>query len=200
MFTSLLCFYALRSALLALLGRWLAAEQVSGINEGLAALDLLLQMGVALELVYRTRSASHGGKAWQLNVGALLLAAAVSLALGLALPARGHASLDRFSVFLALLFPLLWSAAKLHRRVEALHPCDAGSIYASLVLQGFAAYGLCSLLALLIRYRATWLRNGEWYLGSLYVLDLAYLAVLIFWLVGAIRLRVSPLGKLAATV
>lgn len=173
-FTLLIAFYTARTTLLYALSGHLPAATYGQLYETLSWLDLALQMLVAAEIA---RHIVHQRTGWSWRVGGMLLLFLAVAGCGswfAAMMVRPYPriSVDRgqafTSCFMLLLLGWTWWRSTFGpvRRI----------------VEGFALYGLVVLLAEPARIQAFVNRNPRTYLASSYAPAIAYLGILIFWL------------------
>jgi hypothetical protein len=173
-FTVLLSFYVVRSALLYSLSGHLAPDDYGTLYSALSLADIVLQIVVAGELALCVlRSANRRtGSAW-IKTG-LLIVLSVAIAAGAAsrVSVPGRYPPDRGMAFVAILmlFLALWMiAAKVSgppRRVA----------------EGFAFYGAIGTLAGIERAFAAIARNARAFTAWSYISTAAWLVVVLFWI------------------
>ena len=174
LFTVLLCFYAFRAVLLALLFPWVSRGSYVQIYTLLSALDVLLQIALAIEfslLILRLGERPYLPRV--LLIPAIFLFAAV-FAAGIAalLPPHSRAPADRGSIFTGLLFIelLFWSfSIRLPRWQRS-------------ALTGLAGIGAASILSQLGRSIAAIHQDTHAYRLWSYSNAAVYLITLVLWI------------------
>lgn len=178
-FTALLGFYVLRSALLFLLSGHIDADNYSTAYNGLSILDLLLQLLVAIEIAARLTRISGG---WAARRDVLLILPC--LAFGATwltcemLPIVIRLPPDRLQLFnwFALLLLGVWALT-----LPTTNP--PGLSLLRRVSVGLAAYGLLGVCATIARTLAAAHRNAGLFAESSYILPIAWLLVVLGWIV-----------------
>ncbi len=179
-FTVLLAFYLVRTSLLYALAGHMSSGEIALLNDGLSSLDLLLQLMVAAEIAQHLVSgkcgvSGKGGWNWRhgvLGFGILGLAIGAGWLAGFVYRASPRVSVDRGQVFSSCVMILLFGCALWSRA--------SGPVRR--IVEGFALYGLVSLLAQAGRARAVFYRDTSSYVGWSYAVIAAYLFVVSFWL------------------
>jgi hypothetical protein len=184
-FAALICFYPLRAVLLFVLAGRIDADIYNPLFSALAFAEILLQIAVVVELLWRV---DRGIEAQKTSVerrtpsrrgwpGLLALFVLLGVAGGLTwlvlkfTPAR--TPVDRVQVFVwFVMIALVAIAAKYARSANPVR-----------IAAGFAAFSLIQLAALFGRGHAYLKHDAGWYLGWSYAPGVGYLAVVIFWLV-----------------
>lgn len=174
-FTTLIGFYLLRSAVLFLIFDHLALPTYRSLYDSLQLIDLLAQTAVAIEI---TLHLIRGQGGWTLPrtlvpVAILLLAILGALITTNLLPAHSPIPIDRTQLFFSFLMVLLFAwalsiatASALVRRITA----------------GFALYGIINVSANLGRTYAAIHNNAALYATWSYALAGVYLVVVLFWI------------------
>ncbi len=188
-FTALLGFYLLRSALLFAVFHHVGGATYAMLYAGFSYADLALQLAVAGELLLCVPGVQGKG-VWggAARVAALCLgAAAVAWTLNRSLPAGGRMPVDRGALFVSavLLLTYGWMVR------------SGGWGLARRVASGFAVYGGASLVAAGGRSYAAVHRAGGAYAGISYAQAVVYLGVVLFWIV---CVRGSGEGYAAETI
>ncbi|HEY0757934.1 MAG TPA: hypothetical protein VGD59_01625 [Acidisarcina sp.] len=173
-FTLLIAFYLVRSAVLFGSSGHVSRAALAAIYNGLSLADLMLQIAVAAEiavLAMRQRGGLTLGRSGAL-LGLLAVAASIGWAAGLRWQTRGRVSLDRGQIALAVLFVLLfvWGSAV------------GASGLVRRQMEGFALYSGISLASQVERYQAAVHRDAGMYIGWSYTVAAVYLVVLGYWL------------------
>lgn len=177
-FTLLVIFYVLRSVGLFALFDYLTRSAYSQLYDFLSFADLCLQILLAGEIAFSIlRQIPRWNSGWTLRRMAKV-AFFAALALGAAggvasvLPTPGRVPVDRGAAFAAVLMALLLLWTVLAR--------VAGT--ARRIAEGFAVYGIVSVVAGIERSYAALHRSAGAYAASSYAQAGIYLAVVIYWL------------------
>jgi hypothetical protein len=182
-FTLLMGFYLLRSAVLfSLFGR-IPGEAYSFLYTVLSALDILLQTLVAFEL-FLTAPMPQPRKRPSAAVFAGLVLASVALAwlVSASIQANPRSPIDRGVLFTSILFLAVFAVVR-HRFAPSRH---------ARLLQGFAVLGIAGICSQAGRTAAAFHRNAAVFTRWSYVEAIAYLSVLLFWLVALARSPARP--------
>lgn len=180
LFFTLLLFYCLRSAFLVALLPHLAHPVYSALSTALSAVDLLLQIALAvaisIEVLTAHRSPFDGGPLLPralLVPGLFLLAPLLTAAVDSVLPPYSPAPVDRGILATALLFLelALWTR---------LRPI---SLLSQTVLNGLASYSAFAIVSQVGKCLSAIHRSRPAYAASSYIGTVAYLAILMFWIV-----------------
>lgn len=186
-FTALICFYPLRAGLLFLLASRIDADVYNPLFSALAFTEILLQVAVAVELLWRVNRETDAqeASAKETSVDRRKSRRRVGLALLILLGVAGsltwlvlrftpaRAPADRVQVFLWFVMIALFAAALKYAR-------SANPVR---IAAGFAAFSLIQLAASFGRANAYFKHDAGWYLGWSYAPAVGYLAVVIFWLI-----------------
>ena len=174
LFLLILAFYAGRSIFLYTASTHLGRPELSIVYNVLLFSDFLLQAAllatIAAELMFHGRG-NRAARTASL-VAAIALALLTARAAGALLPPHGRVSVDRVQAGLSALFLLLFVWAVLSHMRGPLRR----------VLNGFAAYSLLGLVAVVERYFAALHRDGAAYAGWAYAVSACYLLVLLYWI------------------
>jgi hypothetical protein len=173
-FTLLVIFYVLRSVTLFALFDYLARSTYSQLYDFLSLADLCLQILLAGEIAFSILRQSSGWTWSRMAKVALFAALALGVAGGVAalLPTPGSVPVDRGAAFAAVLMVLLLLWAVLARVAGATRR----------IAEGFAVYGIVSVLAGIARSYAALHRNAGAYAASSYAQAGIYMAVVVYWL------------------
>lgn len=173
-FTFLVIFYVLRSVALFALFDYLARSTYSQLYDFLSLADLCLQILLAGEIALRILRQSSGWTVSRMAKMAFLAALALGVAGGVAalIPTPGSVPVDRGAAFVAVLMVLLLLWAVLARIAGAPRR----------IAEGFAVYGIVSVLAGIARSYAALHRNAGAYAASSYAQAGIYMAVVVYWL------------------
>jgi hypothetical protein len=185
-FTALLIFYCLRSAVLVALAHLITLPHhpsftaYAALATVLSLADLLLQCALAVALartVLASEPGPHPARLLLLALALFLLAALLTAGLVMVLPARSPAPADRGVLFPALLFLELfaWSTW----RPSTWRPADR---LTHAILVGLAAFGAASVLSQAGKCLSAAHRDRPTFAASTYLSTSAYLAVLVFWI------------------
>lgn len=173
-FTLLIVFYTARTTLLYALSGHVAAAAYGLLYGGLSWIDLALQMLVAAEIVWYIVRQRDG---WTWRVGGILLlllalAGWASWLAGIMIRPYPRIPVDRGQIFTScfMLLLLVWVWWR-----STFGP-------ARRIVEGFALYGLVILLSEPARIHAFAHRNARDYLAWSYAPAVAYLDILVFWL------------------
>lgn len=177
-FTTLIAFYLLRSLLLYGLFGHMDDDAYALFFNALDLLDLFLQVLVMWELLRKTSTISSTLHRAALFAGLLLLSAAASWGISMAIPATPHLRLDRGL--------LLTSALML---LTALTSIKNAPTLARRVLFGFGALGFANILCQVERTLAAFHREPLPFRRWSYIEAVAYLAIVLFWIVDLISER-----------
>ncbi|MGD0798894.1 MAG: hypothetical protein ABR910_14350 [Acidobacteriaceae bacterium] len=194
LFTLLLAFYVLRSALLFTLSGHLDSDTYAVTYNSLAAADLFLQLLVALEIAAGLVHASGGWlRRW---VELLLLPCAAFVATFLLcqlLPANSRVPPDRMQLFNWFVIVLLglWAAV-----VPQSTPASA-SLPRRLLL-GLGSYALLGICVTVVRLQAAAHRDAVLFARSSYILPVAWLLVVLYW-IAALKSHVDRPAPLLET-
>ena len=174
-FTSLIGFYLLRSAILFLIFGHIGPAAYHTLYNDLTLLDLLIQTAVAVEILIHL---VHGGGGWTrgnaLFAAALLSIAALATALTTTLlPAHAPIPVDRTQFFFSFLMLFLFAWAM---RIPA------ASNLVRHITGGIALYGIVNISANFGRTYAALHNNVPLYATWSYALAAIYLVVVLFWL------------------
>lgn len=168
-FTFLIGFYIVRSTVLKLL-----PLQGRGLYDGLALLDLCLQLLLVAELTIRAFRSR-----WQWTwpnrakfAGLVVSGIAVAWGVAIALTAPGRVPVDRGAVFVSVLMMLLLLAMMV----------TAVSGLPRRIAEGFAFYGLVGIAAAVGRNHAALHANASAYATWAYIQAGTYLVVVLYWL------------------
>jgi hypothetical protein len=171
-FASLIVFYIARSLALFFLFGHMSTENYMDLNNVLSWVDLCIQLLVVCEISFRLLRERRKGSGGQPALFAATLVAVVTaivVAGGVFRPGM-HTDRSTAVVALLMLFLGLWTVF-----------AHFGGVPRYLAL-GFAAFGLLSVGADLVRREASLHRNASlWMVGS-WLAPGAWVAVLIFWL------------------
>ena len=174
-FTSLIGFYLLRSALLFLIFGHINPATYRSLYNDLVLIDLFAQTAVAIEILLHL---VHANGNWPrrnaLTAAALLSIAALATALTTTLlPAHAPIPVDRTQFFFSFLMLLLFAWAM---RIPA------ASNLVRHIAGGFALYGIVNISANFGRTYAALHNNVPLYATWSYALAAIYLVVVLFWL------------------
>lgn len=174
-FTTLIGFYLVRSALLFLIFDHVAPIIYHSLYNTLLSLDLLVQAAVAIEIILHLIR-NQGG--WTLLRGlapiAILLIATICTALIAALiPAHAPIPVDRTQFFFSFLMILLFTWAL---------SIPASTLVVRRITAGFALYGIVNVSANFSRTYAAIHNDAPLYVTWSYTLAGIYLLVVLFWL------------------
>ncbi len=182
-FTLMLVFYVLRSFLLFLFANHLASSTYARTYTLLAITDLFLQLAVAIELMLRVFPIPTGASpSVTLRRLALLLtipalACGSTLLLIASLPANAPIPPDRLQMFDSLFFALLGVLA-------------FGKLLSPWLLRvtlGLATYGVVNAASTIGRTFAAFHRDINHYLAWTYTASIAWLLIVVFWLITLVR-------------
>jgi len=173
-FTLLVIFYVLRSVALFALFDYLARSAYSRLYDFLSFADLCLQILLAGEIALNMLRKNRGWTLHRMAKVAFFATLALGAAGGVAalLPTPGSVPVDRGAAFAAVLMVLLFLWAVLARVDRAPRR----------IAEGFAVYGIVSVLAGIARSYAALHRNAGAYAASSYAPAGIYMAVVIYWL------------------
>ncbi|WP_263367218.1 hypothetical protein [Edaphobacter bradus] len=182
-FTGLIAFYLVRSATLYLTYGLLNAEAYRSLNDLSQSFEVLADFGMgitfaALLVCVKNYSEGHTRASRILVAVALAIAAATLTELTGHVP-RATVQPDRAQIFFAVFLLLLWSWSVILRTVA--EPTRS-------LLRGFALYSAASFAASLGRARASLHHSNAEYAAWSYGLALAYLGVVVFWILHLLRL------------
>ena len=174
-FTSLIGFYLLRSALLFLIFDHVPPTTYHALYNALQLFDLLLQAAVAMEItLHLLRKQGVWTPLRSLAPLALLFLAAIcTLLTTVLLPAHAPIPVDRTQIFFSFLMILLFTWAL---------SIPTSSAPVRRITAGFALYGIMNVSASLGRTYAALHNNPSLYATWSYALAGIYLIVVIFWL------------------
>lgn len=183
----LIGFYVVRSMALYLLSRNPPGPGYELLFGALAAVDILLQVAVAWTLfsaIENPTPAHPSPIPTRIGIFSLLLIAAAGLAFLAAryIHANPRAPMDRGILFTSVLFTLVYLASLIRHAPAFLHR----------LALGFAFYALVSIAAQIGRAVTGLARNATLFHRWSYATPLAYLAVLLFWLLTLPSLRKAP--------
>jgi hypothetical protein len=177
-FTLLIAFYLLRSVLLLTLFGHIDSDFYAVTYNTLAAVDLVLQLLLAVEIAARLVRAAGG---WATHRGALLtlpcLALVATLWLTQALPAQTRVPPDRlqlFNWFLAVLL-CLWA-------ISLRKTAPAATLLLRRLLLGLGAYAFLGIGATILRTLAAANRDALRFTRFSYILPIAWLLVVLYWI------------------
>jgi hypothetical protein len=176
-FAALICFYPLRAGLLFVLAGRVDADVYDPLFSALAFIEILLQVAIAVELVWRinremgAESRSYTERRWVALLIFLGLAGGLTWLVLRFSPAR--APVDRVQVFVWFLMIAPFFVALRYARTA--NPVR--------IAAGFAAFSLIQLAASFGRAHAFIKHDAGWYLGWSYAPGVGYLALVIFWLI-----------------
>jgi hypothetical protein len=179
LFTALLAFYLLRSALLFTLSGHIDSDAYTDLYNGLSVLDLLLQLVVAIEIAIRLTRVSGGftTRRDMLFVLPCLAFGATWLTCEL-LPIVTRLPPDRLQLFdwFALLLLGVWSLTL------PTHDPPALSLIRRISF-GLATYSLLGVCTTIARTLAAAHRNARLFAESSYILPIAWLLIVLCWIV-----------------
>jgi hypothetical protein len=198
LFTLLIAFYLLRSILLFTLFGHIDPDNYALTYNTLAAADLVLQLLLAIEITVRLVRVSGG---WAARRRGLLLLPCLAFAatwlLTQSLPANTRVPPDRLQLFdwFALVFLCLWAIA-----LRKAAPAAASLLRRTLL--GLGAYAFLGISVTIARTLAAADRNALRFAQSSYVLPVAWLLVVLYWIAvlkptaaQPAQLADSPLGS-----
>jgi hypothetical protein len=186
-FTFLIVFYLLRSALLFVLARHIDYSAYASTYDALSIADLLLQLLVATEIAIRlVRIAGTSGLAASRRTDLLFLLPCLALGattlLCHLLPASPRVPPDRMQLFnwFAMVFLCLWAIA-------LPKPTPPATSLLRRVLLGFASYGALGICVTAVRTLTAANREAFHFAPSsyslpAYILPVAWLAVVLYWI------------------
>lgn len=174
-FTSLIGFYLLRSALLFLIFGHINPATYRSLYNDLVLIDLFAQTAVAVEiLLHLVHASGNWTRRNALTAAALLSIAALATALTTTLlPAHAPIPVDRTQFFFSFLMLFLFAWAM---RIPA------ASNLVRHITGGFALYGIVNISANFGRTYAALHNNVPLYATWSYALAAIYLVVVLFWL------------------
>ena len=172
-FTNLIGFYLIRSILLYVAFDYFSGEAYSGIYNFLLLLDILVQMGMVVEL---TRSlAVEAGGSGPIRIiyisGGILLASLGTWVLMLLMP-KASIPLDRSQIFFSIIGVLLLIAS-----------FRSSNHLLRTIAQGWGVFSLISFAAGIGRVFAAAGNHPRGYAAWSYALACGYLVTVAFWLV-----------------
>jgi hypothetical protein len=176
-FAALICFYPLRAGLLFVLASRVDADVYNPLFSALAFTEILLQVSIAVELIWRINQEMGAGpptstdRRWFALLIFLGLAGALTWLVLRFTPAR--APVDRVQVFVWFLMIAPFAVALKYAR----------SVNPVRIAAGFAVFSLIQLASSFGRAHAFLRHDAGWYLGWSYAPGIGYLAVVIFWLI-----------------
>lgn len=197
-FAALICFYPLRAGLLFVLAGRIDADVYNPLFSALAFTEILLQVAVVVELLWRVSRETGDGEAsaqetsaqetrigrrkstrrrWIALVVLLGVAGCLTWLVLKFTPAR--APVDRVQVFVWFVMIALFAAAL--KYAQSANPVR--------IAAGFGAFSFIQLAASFGRAHSFLTHDAGWYLGWSYAPAVGYLAVVIFWLVSLRRER-----------
>jgi hypothetical protein len=174
-FTSLIGFYLLRSAILFLIFGHVGPAAYHTLYNDLTLLDLLIQTAVAVEILIHL---VHAGGGWTrsnvlVTIAIVCVATAATALTTTLLPAHTPIPVDRTQFFFSFLMLFLFAWAL---RVTA------ASNLVRHIAGGFALYGIVNVGANFGRAYAAIQNNVPLYATWSYTLAAIYLVVVLFWL------------------
>jgi hypothetical protein len=175
LFTTLIGFYLLRSALLFLIFDHLALPSYRSLYDLLQLIDLLAQTAVAIEIILHLIRTQGGPTLPRIliPIGLVILATIGTLLTAAVLPAHAPIPIDRTQIFFSFLMILLFARAL---------SIPSSSALIRRITAGFALYGIVNVSANLGRTYAAIHNNAPLYATWSYILAGVYLVVVLFWL------------------
>lgn len=173
-FTSLMAFYILRSALFYILSSFGPLSVHGDLYNFLSVTDLFLQILLVIEVAVRTSGLAtqrkHGG--WARAAVQLTVEGAIAAGIAYAIPEPMRVPVDRGVVFVMILMVLRVAWTVRHRI----------SGFARWIATGFALYGLAVTAAAVAQSHAVAVRSTLAYAAASYAKAVVYLGVVIFWM------------------
>jgi len=180
----LIVFYPLRATLLFLLSGHAAADTSAAWSDVLSVAEILLEGWLVVELAFRLTTES-GARTRTWSGASIIIAALVGAGVTLTV-APSRVPVDRTQVF------FWWAMLALGAAAVFLLPPQKRSTNLIQLCGGFAVFSLCQLMALAGRAHAFAERSRQEYVGWSYVPAVAYIFVVMCWLV---FLRKEPLRE-----
>jgi hypothetical protein len=173
LFTNFIGFYLIRSVLLYISFDYLSTEHYSQLYNILLLLDILVQVGLAVELCSALVRAQGGWRANRLlYVAGAVLVAALGTWIAVTLMPQASIRLDRSQMFFSIIAILIFLAS-LRSSNDLLRT----------IAQGWGIFGIVSFAADIGRVFAAAGNHPRQYAAWSYALAGAYLIVVVFWLV-----------------
>ncbi len=193
LFTGLIGFYLLRSAVLYLGFGPIGSESYHSIYETSQMLEIFIELGLAASLALTIIRGEAGAltqperrmramAAAALVMGAVLLTWLVASVV----PARAMVRPDRAQILFDLLMILLWGWSRILR--SPLEP-------ARTILSGFAVYGTIGIAASLGRAHASLSHSAREYGLWSYAASASYLVVVIYWIISIVQARAQSIDQ-----
>lgn len=183
-FTILIVFYTLRSAILFASFGYVSRTTYAVLYDAFSWADLCMQILLAMEIASCVlRQTGMRTRRYVVRAAVLLvMGTAMAASAAAALPAQGRVPVDRGAAFtsvlmlLLLLWMILAGISGAPRRIA----------------EGFAVYGVSGVLAGMARSYSALHRNTGAYAAASYAQAGIYMAVVVFWLFALRAQRVKP--------
>lgn len=186
-FSGLIAFYVLRSAVLYILSFTADPGDLRNTYDVLATIDLVLQIALFIEIVLRSPAWSREGArpGWGVTAIQLLVQGVIAGGVTYFMPENTRVQVDRGVVFVAVLM-ILQLGWMVWRRVSGVPLA---------ICAGFALYGTVATAAVYVQNLAVENRGTVVFAVAAYAKGLVYIGIVVFWIL-ALRVRTpSPRAR-----